>query len=532
MLVIAGAAVSVSVVTAPVAGAATETVTNCSDSGPGSLRQAIMNASSGDTVSFALAPACSFINLETTIDITTNVTIVGPGASALRVSQSVYKIAISVASGVTASVSGLTIENGSTGIDNAGTLTLTAVTLYDNGSASGGAVVNSGTLTLTDSTALNNGVDAPDEGGGVVDNQGGAVTITDSTLSDDTASGGSNGGAIYNNKGSLTISGSSLSADTTGDGSGGALYNDGGTVSITTSLLTGNSTLDGTGGAVDNNTGTATVTDSTLSHNSAFYSLGGGAVFNGGTMTIGDSTLYGNSATYAGEGGAVYNGGTLAISASTLSHNGAEFDGGGLFGPATVVASILAENTTGGNCSQSVTDAGDNLADDDTCGFTATTDISDTPSGLAPGGPAANGGPTKTIALETGSPAVDAVNSASLCSVPDQRGVSRPTPCDIGAVNLVLPPQVITSADRATATVGSPFSFAITTTGVPVPSIKKKGALPKHLRLVKNGDGTATIVGTPVKAGVSTFSVDAIYGQGVNKTVVTQAFTLTVVGAH
>jgi hypothetical protein len=536
VLVIGWAGVAGSMVAAPAAGAATptvttatQTVTNCADSGTGSLRQAILNATSGATITFAFAPSCSFINLESTIDIATDVTIVGPGASALRVGESVYKTAFSIASGVTVSISGLTIENGSTGIVNAGTLTLTAVTLYDNGSDAGGAVVNSGTFTMTDSTALNDGVDAPDEGGGAVDNRGGTVTIIDSSLSDDTASEGSNGGAIYNNDGSVTMSDSTLSRGTASDGSGGGIYNDGGTVSITTSLLTDNSSVDGTGGAIDNDSGSVAVTDSTLSHNAADYSQGGGAVFNGATMTIGDSTLFDNNATYGGEGGGVLNSGTLGISASTVAHNASEYDGGGLFGPATVAASILAENTTGGDCSQTVTDAGYNLADDDTCGFTASTDISDAPSGLAPGEPTANGGPTKTIPLETGSPAVDAVTSASLCAVPDQRGVARPTPCDIGAVNLVLPPQVITSADKATATVGSPFSFTITTTGVPAPTITKKGALPKHLRLIKNHNGTATISGTPVKTDVSTFSVVATYGKGVTKSVVTQAFTLTVV---
>jgi hypothetical protein len=532
-LVVGCAALSLSMVPAPVAGAATQSVTNCGDSGPGSLRQAVMDAAAGDTISFALAPSCSFIDLKSTIDIATDITIVGPGASALRVSESVHNTAFSVPAGVTVSISGLTIENGSIGIDNAGIVTLTAVTLYDNGSDAGGAVVNRGTLTLTDSTAMNNGVDAPDEGGGAVDNEGGAVTITGSTLSDDTASGGANGGAIFNNDGSVTISNSTLSDDTTSHGSGGGIYNDGGTVSVTTTLLTGSSALDGTGGAVDNDTGTVTVTDSTLRHNSAFYSLGGGAVFNGGTMTIGDSTLYRNSATYAGEGGAVHNAGTLALSASTVAHNAAAFNGGGLFGPATVVASIVAENGTGGDCSQTVTDGGYNLDDDGTCGFTATTDRSDTPSGLAPGAPADNGGPTKTIALEAGSPAIDAVTSATLCAIPDQRGVLRPTPCDIGAVNLVLPPQAITSPGRATATVGSPFSFTVTTTGVPVPTIKANRKLPKHLKLVQNGNGTATITGTPVKAGVSTFTLGAIYnyGDGVPKTVVTQVFTLTVVNA-
>ena len=40
--------------------AATITVTNGNDSGPGSLRQAILNASSGDTINFA--PSLTTVN--------------------------------------------------------------------------------------------------------------------------------------------------------------------------------------------------------------------------------------------------------------------------------------------------------------------------------------------------------------------------------------------------------------------------------------------------------------------------------------
>jgi hypothetical protein len=45
-----------------------------------------------------------------------------------------------------------------------------------------------------------------------------------------------------------------------------------------------------------------------------------------------------------------------------------------------------------------------------------------------------NGGPTSTLALLAGSPAIDHVASASLlCPAQDQRGLARMAPCDVGA---------------------------------------------------------------------------------------------------
>ena len=59
------------------------------------------------------------------------------------------------------------------------------------------------------------------------------------------------------------------------------------------------------------------------------------------------------------------------------------------------------------------------------------------------------------------------------------------------------PSPTITSFDAANVVVGTPFSFTITTTGVPVPTISQVGRkLPKGLTFVNNGDGTATISGT------------------------------------
>jgi hypothetical protein len=521
-------ALSLALLTPQPAGAATQTVTNCKDTGSGSLRQAVANAHSGDTVAFALSPSCSLLTLTSTIPIATNLTIDGPGATVLGLNENIHKTAFTVASGVTLTLSGLTIENGAVGFVNAGTLNVTDATFSDNGSVSGGAIENTGTLAVTGSTFVKNGVDAPDEGGGAIDNDGGTVTVTDSTLTDNTASGGANGGGLFNNGGSVTVTGSTFSDNNTSDGSGGVLYNQGGTTTISTSTLADNSALDGTGGAVDDNAGTVNISDSTLTRNSAFYSVGGGAIDNAATMAVTNSTLFDNSSTYGGEGGAILNTGTLSLTASTLSHNAAANDGAGIYGPATITASILAQNTEGGDCSQTVTDGGDNLADDTTCGFTAPTDISNVPAGLAPGGLTDNGGPTKTIALESVSPAIGADANTSVCSTPDQRGVSRPTPCDIGSVQLALPPQVITSADQATATVGKPFSFTVTTTGLPVPTISKMGKLPKHLVLHQATNGTATISGTPLKAGVYHFTLRSTYGTGGTKTVVLQPFTLTV----
>ena len=86
----------------------------------------------------------------------------------------------------------------------------------------------------------------------------------------------------------------------------------------------------------------------------------------------------------------------------------------------------------------------------------------------------------------------------------------------------------ITSWNSATAIVGSSFSFTVTTTGVPVPSITKMGKLPKHLKLVDDHDGTATISGVPTHAGIDHLTILATFGKGKKKSIVKQAFTLTV----
>lgn len=103
------------------------------------------------------------------------------------------------------------------------------------------------------------------------------------------------------------------------------------------------------------------------------------------------------------------------------------------------------------NCSGSITDSGYNISDDSTCGFSKTGSANNG-DGVNPllstDGLANNGGPTETIALQSGSPAIDAIPHASCTDqatppnqlTTDQRGFGRPDPgdgpdgpCDIGA---------------------------------------------------------------------------------------------------
>jgi hypothetical protein len=157
------------------------------------------------------------------------------------------------------------------------------------------------------------------------------------------------------------------------------------------------------------------------------------------TLTIINSTLSGNTAT-SGSGGGINNYGgssgnaTVTITASTLSGNTAA-DGGGFynyFGVLTIGDTILAGNTAGGVESNyddnagTLADGGYNLfGNDGELTGNGTTDILFTGNintVLAP--LANNGGPTQTMALVAGSPAIDAGDPALIGS-PDQRGIVR-----------------------------------------------------------------------------------------------------------
>src|SRR5439155_20185257 len=112
-----------------------------------------------------------------------------------------------------------------------------------------------------------------------------------------------------------------------------------------------------------------------------------------------------------------------------------------------------------------------------TCGFTGTNCASTTGTSfcntnplLDPAGLASNGGPTQTIALEAGSPAINA-GDETVCAAPpvnnlDQRGFVRPgmgaTRCSIGAYEFNA-----TTSTTATTTSTTTSTTSTTTTHVP-----------------------------------------------------------------
>jgi len=240
---------------------------------------------------------------------------------------------------------------------------------------------------------------------------------------------GASGAGIYNT-GTLTINNSTVSSN-----------------SIRSPVPSGSAVL---GGGIYNG-GRVVISRSTINNNGGgcpVCAWFGAGVYNdvGAALTLTNATLSGNDAQGGGSyGGAINNqdGKTLTMNNSTISGNNAA-KGGGVYGGGTLQNSIVANNT-GGNCYYAMISNGYNLSSDATCDFSGPGDMNNTDPMLGP--LQNNGGPTQTMALQEGSPAIDAGNPAGCTDShghllkTDQRGFSRPDKedtggCDIGAYEL------------------------------------------------------------------------------------------------
>jgi len=379
------------------ASAATYTVTNTDDSGPGSLRQAIADANAAlgtDMIDFAVTGTIALTSGQLTV--TDDLTIDGPGATSLTISGTNASRVLELGPGKTLSMDGLTVANGSSDLG-------------------GGIRNNGGTLIVTNSTISGNSAAA----GGGMRNDGGTVTIVNGVVSGNSAGFG---GGIESNFGSMSITNSVVSGNS---GGFGAIHNRG-ALTVTQSTFSGNSTH----GIM--NRGSLVLTDSTFFGNSS-PSDGGGIMNDGGSLSVTNSTFSGNSAGAFGGGIANFGGaGSATITNATFSGNSAG-QGGGIHrgnGTVTLQNTIVTGSPSGGNCSGTINDGGGNLS---------------WPDASCPGinqdpmlGPLQNnGGPTETMALQAGSPAIDNAVLVT-CPATDQRGVSRPqgAGCDIGSFEL------------------------------------------------------------------------------------------------
>ena len=97
----------------------------------------------------------------------------------------------------------------------------------------------------------------------------------------------------------------------------------------------------------------------------------------------------------------------------------------------------------------------------------------------------------------------------------------------VAVQHILLQRRKITSGNSTTFTVGTAGTFTVTTTGSPTPALTESGSLPSPVTFKDNGNGTATISGTPATGTAGTYPITITANNGVG-TAATQSFTLTV----
>ena len=191
--------------------------------------------------------------------------------------------------------------------------------------------------------------------------------------------------------------------------------------------------------------GAPILTNSTFSGNTA-ANMGGGIANVSGKLYLTNSTLSGNRAGVAGGGAG--NSGSFYLSFATMAGNNASV-GANIANSASVFLqnTIIAMGAGATDCSNSASifDNGHNLDDDGSCSLAAGGNTKSLGLGVLSN----NGGPTQSIPLLAGSPAINSIpagiNGCDFSSaqpiLSDQRGTIRPQgpACDIGAFEFVGP---------------------------------------------------------------------------------------------
>lgn len=357
------------------------------------------------------------------------------------------------------------------------------------GCAANGTKINIGPGTFAGGFTITKNVTLAGAGAGTViaDPSASGGTLTEVTIADGhtvtlsklTVDGSGQQADVVMGSGSLTITNATITGGVKGSSVAGAAA--GGAVTV--SPTSGRSSL--------------TVLRSTLSNNFGLTGAGAIDVQNssaspGNSVSVIGSTIAGNQGASAGAI-SMRNFNALVVRDSTISGNTGPL-GGGLYvpGPAgsggastlTLTDSIVAGNGGGGSaadCSDqqsgisgghNVVGVGDgcpaivNGVNGDQAG-TASTPLS---PGL--GALASNGGPTQTMALQAGSPAINAGNATDCLAKPvsgtDQRGVTRNVKtritCDVGAYDTSVPLKTLyvkagsgSDPSCASATAANPF---------------------------------------------------------------------------
>lgn len=240
----------------------TITVSSLSDSGDGSLRQAIADANNSDIIDIT---ATGEIQLDSQIDIDKNLTIFGPGFEETNISGQGSTRIFKIVAGNNVSISGMKLRNGVP-------------------SGDGGCIFNEGNLFLEDLDI--DGCSAY-KGGGIYSYSDSFTNldIKRSIIQNNTASS-EDGGGIYIKDGNLTIENSSIINNTAASGGGGIYLTEPSATSLSrviNTTISGNSASIG-GGLFANNGAGTDISFSTIANNTASGD-------NGGIKRSGDTTL-------------------------------------------------------------------------------------------------------------------------------------------------------------------------------------------------------------------------------------------------
>jgi hypothetical protein len=333
---------------------------------------------------------------------------------------------------------------------------------FDTALGGGGAVTfNCGgpaTITftatkgITVATTISGGTGITLDGGGAVrlfNVTGGSLALDHITLANGHDTVGNPGAAAIDASANVTITDSTISGHHSTNGGCPAISMSGATLTITRSTVIGNVNAAAALGipVCANNTAILNVTSSTITGNT------GGGLWTSGTATVTNSTVAGNTSTGSGNSGGLVAFGNTAVM--------------------TLRNTIIANNVGTGQCAPAaggtiVNGAGNLQFPDAACG-----------AGIAVADPllgalANNGGPTQTMALGVGSPAIDAAVPAN-CPATDQRGQAPADGdgngsviCDIGAYEaptFIPPPVVATPVPAISASLLAAMALLIAAFG-------------------------------------------------------------------
>lgn len=208
----------------------------------------VANANSINFIIFALPnPAVIDLTLGE-LNITSGMSVIGPGARRLTVQRSLapgtanFRVFRVASNGVGVDIGRMSIRNGSAGnengggilVDSTGTLTLTDVAVSGNSAANGGGIANDGRYFVVN-RVLVNANNAAGKGGGIF-NQGSSPfsgpRISNSTITNNAAS---NGGGVYNN-GGIYLANNTISSNTA-TVAATSVFNESGTFSVLNTII-------------------------------------------------------------------------------------------------------------------------------------------------------------------------------------------------------------------------------------------------------------------------------------------------------